>query len=357
MPRGCRDTGAAVIDAPGGSRPATQTMSPAASRPLLEVRRFKVHYPLTHGWPWGRPGVVRAIDEINFNLYAGETLGIVGESGCGKSTLARALVGLQPATSGALNFDGRDLTRLDEAAWRTLRREIQIVFQDPLSSLDPRMSIGEIVAEPLQALCPELDAGERARRVAQMLERVGLATSHLGRYPHELSGGQCQRVGIARALVVRPRLLICDEPVSALDVSVQAQIVNLLADLREEYGLSMIFIAHDLAVVRHISHRVLVMYLGKVMEQGAREVLFESPAHPYTKALLAAVPGAPAALAADPARQMLDGEIPSPSNPPPGCVFATRCPLADEHCGRSAPQVRRLGNGSAVACHYIAAAA
>ena len=329
----------------------------APQRPLLEVRRLKVHHALPGDWPWSRSGSVRAVDEINFNLYPGETLGIVGESGCGKSTLARTLVGLQRATSGALNYEGRDLTRLDEDQWRPLRREIQIVFQDPLASLDPRMCVADIVAEPLQALKPEFDAGERARRAAAMLERVGLSTAHASRYPHELSGGQCQRVGIARALILRPRLLICDEPVSALDVSVQAQIVNLLADLREEYGLSMIFIAHDLAVVRHISHRVMVMYLGKVMEQATCDELFRAPAHPYTKALLAAVPGASAVLADDPARQMLDGELPSPGNPPPGCVFATRCPIADEHCSRSTPQMRRLGNGTAVACHYIAVAA
>lgn len=332
-------------------------MTSGSIRPLLEVRRFRVHYPVPGRWPWSPPGQVRAVDEINFNLYPGETLGIVGESGCGKSSLARALVGLNPVTSGSLNFDGRDLARLDESDWRPLRREIQLVFQDPLASLDPRMTIGSIIAEPLEALCPELGREERVARVVQMLERVGLSRAQLNRYPHEFSGGQCQRVGIARALVVRPRLLICDEPVSALDVSVQAQIVNLLAELRQEYGLSMIFIAHDLAVVRHISHRVMVMYLGKVMEQATRDELFEFPKHPYTKALLAAIPALHRMQREDAEREMLDGEIPSASNPPPGCVFATRCPLADEHCGRSAPNVRKLSNGSAVACHYIAAAA
>lgn len=332
-------------------------MSTTGGRPLLEVRRFKVHYPVPGGWPWSKGGVVRAVDEVNFNLLAGETLGIVGESGCGKSTLARALAGLQPATSGAVSFDGRDLLRLDAAGWREQRRQIQIVFQDPLASLDPRMSIGNIIAEPLEALCPEIGREERSARVVQMLERVGLSGAHLNRYPHEFSGGQCQRVGIARALIVRPRLLICDEPVSALDVSVQAQIINLLADLRQEYGLSMIFIAHDLAVVRHISHRVLVMYLGKVMEQAPRDELFAYPAHPYTKALLAAVPASAERMAEGHSRQVLEGEIPSPSNPPPGCVFATRCPLADEQCGRSSPHMRKLGNGTAVACHYIAASA
>ena len=328
----------------------------AVARALLEVRRLKVHYPQPGAWPWSPAGVVRAVDGIDFNLYAGETLGVVGESGCGKSTLARALVGLQPVTSGAIGFDGRNLPDLDAAQWLALRREIQMVFQDPLASLDPRMTIGESIGEPLLALHPEIGRTERASRVMDLLERVGLSRAHLNRYPHEFSGGQCQRVGIARALIVRPRLLICDEPVSALDVSVQAQIVNLLSDLRRDFGLAMIFIAHDLAVVRHISQRVLVMYLGKVMEQATRDELFERPSHPYTKALLASVPDT-AALHAGAKRQMLEGEIPSPSNPPPGCVFATRCPMADEQCGRNAPHVRRAASGSVVACHYVEAAA
>jgi oligopeptide transport system ATP-binding protein len=326
------------------------------AKPLLEVRRLSVQYPLRGRWPWNPAGTLRAVEEVNFNLRAGETLGIVGESGCGKSTLARTLVGLQRATSGAINFDGRSLLQLDEAAWRPLRREIQMVFQDPLASLDPRMSVGRIVEEPLLALCPELSAAEREERVAAMLERVGLSRLHVNRYPHEFSGGQCQRVGIARALVVRPRLLICDEPVSALDVSVQAQIINLLTGLQREYGLAMIFIAHDLAVVRHISHRVMVMYLGRMMEQADRDTLFAAPAHPYTKALLAAAPSADPLQVDRRQRQMLEGEIPSAANPPPGCVFATRCPMADEHCARQVPHVRTLGNGNVAACHYLAAA-
>ncbi len=317
---------------------------------MLAVRRLKVHYKLPAALPWGRPGWLKAVDGVDFNLAAGETLGIVGESGCGKSTLARALAGLQPITSGGVEYAGRNIAKLDEAQWRPLRREIQMVFQDPLASLDPRMTIGASVAEPLEALCPEVGKAERAARVLAMLEKVGLSGSQVNRYPHEFSGGQCQRVGIARALIVRPRVLICDEPVSALDVSIQAQIVNLLADLQAEYGLSMIFIAHDLAVVRHISRRVMVMYLGKVMEQASREALFSSPVHPYTRALLAAVPGT--ALKREP----LEGEIPSPANPPTGCVFVTRCPIADAHCARHPPTLVRAVHGGFSACHFTAAA-
>ncbi|TXH04840.1 MAG: ATP-binding cassette domain-containing protein [Nevskiaceae bacterium] len=320
-------------------------------RPLLEVRRLNVRYPFRGRWPWSRAGVVRAVEEINFNLYPGQTLGIVGESGCGKSTLARALAGLQPVASGAINYQGRDLARLDRKAWRPLRRDIQMVFQDPLASLSPRMTAGRIVAEPLRHLYPELGKAEREARALAMLERVGLSREHFNRRPHEFSGGQAQRIGIARALVVQPKILICDEPVSALDVSVQAQIINLLAELQREYGLTMIFIAHDLAVVRHLSHRILVMYLGRMMEQADRDMLFAAPAHPYTRALLSAIPsenGSPFA------RQALEGEIPSPASPPPGCVFATRCPMADERCSRQPPHVQQLSGGTVAACHYLA---
>ena len=319
--------------------------------PLLAVRRLKIHYKLESPWPWMRPGWLKAVDGVDLNLADGETLGIVGESGCGKSTLARALAGLQPVTGGGIEYQGRNITKLDEVGWRPLRREIQMVFQDPLASLDPRMTIGASIAEPLEALYPEVGRTERESRVRAMLEKVGLSGALYNRYPHEFSGGQCQRVGIARALIVRPRVLICDEPVSALDVSVQAQIVNLLGDLQVEYGLSMIFIAHDLAVVRHISRRVLVMYLGKVMEQASRDALFASPVHPYTRALLAAVPGTSGAK-----RETLEGEIPSPANPPQGCVFVTRCPISDAHCARHAPTLTRAVHGGFSACHFTAAA-
>lgn len=325
------------------------------AKPLLEVRRLCVNHALEAVWPWQQAPLLRAVQEVNFNLHAGETLGIVGESGCGKSTLARALIGLKAASAGAMIYrpPGQlavDLTGLDENGWRGLRREIQMVFQDPLASLDPRMSVGRIVAEPLEALCPELDPAAREARVIETLEQVGLSRAHRNRYPHEFSGGQCQRVGIARALVVRPRVLICDEPVSALDVSIQAQIINLLRDIQQQQGLALLFIAHDLAVVRHISHRVMVMYLGRVMEQATSAVLFERPAHPYTRALLRSVPqirpaGTP--------HHILEGELPSQTEPPPGCAFATRCPMADEFCTRQAPPVRRLASGSTVACHYV----
>jgi len=321
--------------------------SPAA---LLSVRRLKVYHPLPQPWPWSAPGYVKAVEDVHFNLHAGETLGIVGESGCGKSTLARALAGLQPVTSGGIRYGAHDLATLSREQWRPLRREIQMVFQDPIASLDPRMSLGDSIGEPLFALHPELEADERRRRVCAMLERVGLSAEHYHRYPHEFSGGQCQRVGIARALIVKPKILICDEPVSSLDVSVQAQIINLLAELQREQNLTLICIAHDLAVVRHLSHRVLVMYLGRIVEQAATEELFEQPRHPYTRALLASVPGNPLGLNAS-----ADGELPSPAEPPSGCVFRTRCPIADTHCAGDIPYLRRLGRTHYAACHYVQA--
>ncbi|WP_248679386.1 ABC transporter ATP-binding protein [Sinimarinibacterium sp. CAU 1509] len=321
--------------------------------PLLAVRQLKVQHRLRPMRPWAPAVVLRAVDEINFNLMPGETLGLVGESGSGKSTLARALVGLNPIAAGSARFQGRELAGLDANAWRTLRRDIQMVFQDPQTSLDPRMRIVEIVAEPLDYLAPELGRDARRHRAAETLERVGIDAPLHARYPHELSGGQCQRVGIARALVVRPRLLICDEAVSALDVSVQAQVIDLLMALQRDSGLSMLFITHDLAVARQISDRVMVMYFGRVMEQARADVLFEQPRHPYTKALLASVPGTDHALR----RQLLlAGESPDLSVPASGCAFVTRCPMADEQCTRRIPPVQRLDDGAAVACHYVAGA-
>jgi oligopeptide transport system ATP-binding protein len=315
---------------------------------LLAVRQLRVQLAVRAGGFWRRKVPLRAVEDVNFNLHAGETLGLVGESGSGKSTLARVLVGLQAPNSGAVHFDGRDLAALTTKEWRPLRREIQLIFQDPLASLSPRMRVAKAVAEPLKALYPEMSAAERAARAAQMLERVGIPGEHHRRFPHQFSGGQAQRIAIARALVVRPRLLICDEIVSALDASIQAQILDLLADLQRELGLAILFISHDLAVVRHISHRVMVMYFGRAMEHGHVDQIFGQPRHPYTRALLAALPGS----VAPPEHRILEGELPSPLTPPPGCVFATRCPMADEQCARKAPHARRYADGGMAACHY-----
>ena len=321
--------------------------------PLLSVRHLSVRYPLRRAWPWQRAGVLRAIDDLSFELRAGETLGVVGESGSGKSTLARTLVGLQKIDAGSARFDGEELATLDAAGWRKLRGDIQMVFQDPLASLDPRMNVADAVAEPLRVLWPELGAIEREARVREMLEQVGIALADARRKPHEFSGGQCQRIALARALIVRPRLLICDEPVSALDVSVQAQIVNLLRDLQRRLQLAMLFISHDLAVVRHISDRVLVMYFGKAMEQAPRASLFAQARHPYTRALLAAIPGR-LRMRQHAARA---GALPDLSMPPSGCLFSSRCPDAGSRCASDIPAERRFADGSSAACHWLDTAA
>ncbi|MCL2656341.1 MAG: ATP-binding cassette domain-containing protein [Betaproteobacteria bacterium] len=324
------------------------------STPLLAVRDLRVHFNLGHAglMPWTAARTLKAVDGVSFTLSAGETLGIVGESGCGKSSLARALIGLNPITSGSVRLAGRELARLPAAEWRSLRAEMQMIFQDPLSSLNPRMTIGAIIAEPLRSLYPETPRASVKAEVERVMARVGLLPNVINRYPHEFSGGQCQRVGIARALIVKPKLIICDEPVSALDVSIQAQVINLLRDLQREEGLALIFIAHDLAVVKHISDRMLVMYLGRVMEEAASDALFAAPQHPYTRALLSAV------LIPDPAReraktiQILEGELPSPISPPSGCVFRTRCPIAEARCAALAPALEAHGAnaGHMVAC-------
>jgi oligopeptide transport system ATP-binding protein len=324
------------------------------------VRHLKIQFRQRRSWPWQRRGWIRAVDDLHLDLRAGETLGIVGESGCGKSTLARALVGLQAPTSGSIRLAGRELVGLPEKQWRPLRREIQMVFQDPTGSLDPRMSVAQIVEEPLRELFPELSAAERAERARAMIARVGLPADAGARLPHEFSGGQAQRIGIARALVVRPAILICDEAVSALDVSMRAQIVSLLAGLRREYGLSMIFIAHDLPVVRYLSDRVAVMYLGKVMEQASAHELFAAPQHPYTRALLAAAaPAAPATATAPApapsARKAVARAEAAAALANMGCVFHSRCPLMEGACVRSAPQLRRTGIEHYAACHFLAA--
>jgi oligopeptide transport system ATP-binding protein len=322
-----------------------------ATEPLLAVRQLSVRHRLRSWLPFAGPRWLRAVDGIHFNLRAGETLALVGESGSGKSSLARALLGLQPVVGGSIRFAGRELVGLDRKAWQGLRRDIQIVMQDPQGSLSPRRRVRDSVAEPLEFLFPELDKAERLQRADAMLARVGLAPELGERKPRKLSGGQCQRVAIARALVVQPKLLICDEAVAALDAEAQVEVLDLLRGLQAETGLAILFISHDLAAVRRISDRVMVMYYGRIMEQADSERLFETPRHPYTKALMASVPGADPALRA---QLLRDGPAPDVTVPLAGCLFTARCPMADEQCPRSVPHVHSLRDGAAVACHYIA---
>jgi oligopeptide transport system ATP-binding protein len=321
------------------------------SEALLEVENLVKHFPVGGGMFSGPVASVRAIDGVSFTLNRGETLGLVGESGCGKTTTGRCILQLERPTSGRIVFEGVDLTTLDEAALRKVRRRVQVIFQDPYSSLNPRMTIGQILAEPLKVHGIIRDAAARQARVQELLEQVGLLPQHGKRYPHQLSGGQRQRVGIARALAMEPSLIICDEPVSALDVSIQAQIINLLEDLQSRLGLTYLFIAHDLSVVRHISDRVAVMYLGKIVEIADRAALYEEPLHPYTRALLSAVPIPDPAVEAARERTVLRGEVPSPLNPPAGCVFHPRCPIAVARCSAEVPALRELRPTHSAACH------
>ncbi|SIT41892.1 oligopeptide transporter subunit; ATP-binding component of ABC superfamily [Paraburkholderia piptadeniae] len=325
----------------------------SAHESLLEVDKLSVHFQIARGGlPWSKKATLRAVDGVSFDVRRGETVGLVGESGCGKSTLARAIIGLAPVTSGSVQWKGRETVAADARRDTTqIRRDVQMIFQDPLASLDPRMTIEQIVAEPLKTHQPQLGREEMRVRVRTMLERVGLNNHHLRRYPHEFSGGQCQRVGIARALIGEPQLVICDEPVSALDVSIQAQIVNLLRDLQRELSLSLLFVAHDLAVVKAISQRVLVMYLGRVMEFGDKRDVYREPQHPYTRALLSAVPLPDPAAERAREHVLLRGEIPSPLKPPSGCAFRTRCPDAIDACAHERPVATsaRIGH-TQVAC-------
>ena len=323
-------------------------MSTAA--PLLEVRNLVKHFRVGGGLFGSRAGVVRAVDGVSFEIRRGETLGLVGESGCGKTTTGRCILQLERATSGQIVFEGRDLTVLGEAELRPNRRMMQVIFQDPYSSLNPRMTVGQIIAEPLAVHEIVADRTQRAQRVSELLSHVGLLPQHGHRYPHQLSGGQRQRVGIARALAVEPSLIVCDEPVSALDVSIQAQIINLLEDLQAQFGLTYLFVAHDLSVVRHISDRVAVMYLGKIVEITDRKSLYDVPLHPYTKALLSAVPIPDPVLEAQRERTVLSGEVPSPLNPPTGCVFHPRCPIAVDRCRVEEPDLREIRPGHRAAC-------
>jgi len=323
------------------------------SKPVLRVQDLAVSFRShTGGLLHRQEREIRAVDGISFELFAGETLGIVGESGSGKSTLARAILGLVKPNRGRVMWLGENLTALDDESMRQRRNEMQIVFQDPVASLNPRMTAGDIIAEPLWTFYPNMDRVQVDERTRGMMKMVGLLPNQINRYPHEFSGGQCQRIGIARSLVLNPRLIICDEPVSSLDVSIQAQIINLLQDLQRKLGLALIFVAHDLSVVRHISDRVLVMYMGQAMEVSAKTALYRRPLHPYTNALIKSVPVPDPRLAAAARRESwLTGDMPSPFDRPRGCIFHDRCPFRVRRCAADVPALRRMESGDWVACH------
>lgn len=327
-------------------------MSDAAT--LVEVRDLKKYFPVTEGIVVQRTvAEVKAVDGVTFNIRKGETLGLVGESGCGKTTTGRCLLRLERPTAGSIIYDGVDMATLDRRGLSAVRQKIQVIFQDPYSSLNPRMKIGQIIGEPMRVHDIEPDAAARDKRVAELLTMCGLSPRMADRYPHEMSGGQRQRVGIARALSMRPEFIVCDEAVSALDVSIQAQVINLLEDLREELDLTYLFIAHDLSVVRHLCQRVAVMYLGKLVELAECDELFDNPMHPYTRALLQAVPIPDPTVEAERDHQVIQGEVPSPMNPPPGCVFHPRCALAVANCSVSTPELREIKPGHWVACTEV----
>jgi oligopeptide transport system ATP-binding protein len=323
---------------------------PKAAGPLVRVTDVKKHFPT--GGAFGRGAVVRAVDGVSFDIAPGETLGLVGESGCGKSTLGRVIMQLQPATSGSIQFEGRELTKMHGNELRMVRQRMQIIFQDPYASLNPRMTIGDIVAEPLQNFGIG-NKRDREKRVQEVMRVCGLNPNFTNRYPHEFSGGQRQRIGIARALVLTPSLIVADEPISALDVSIQAQIVNLLEDLQNEFKLTYLFIAHDLSVVRHVSDRVAVMYLGKIVEIATSRDVYDTPLHPYTKVLLSSIPNPDPEVEASRKPILLKGEIPSPINPPSGCRFHTRCPIAQfPICAEVEPPLEMKASGHVAACHF-----
>jgi oligopeptide/dipeptide ABC transporter ATP-binding protein len=322
---------------------------------LVQVDNLVKHFPIRSGGLLGRTvGQVQAVDGVSLTIGRGQTLGLVGETGCGKSTLARCIAGLIPVTAGTVTFEGDNITNLSRRAMQPYRREIQMIFQDPYGSLNPRRRVGSIIGEPF-AVHKMSSGAERKRKVQELMERVGLNPEHYNRFPAEFSGGQRQRIGVARALALQPKLIICDEPVSALDVSIQAQVLNLLADLQDDFGLSYLFIAHDLEVVRHVSHAVTVMYLGRIAESGPKDTVYDAPRHPYTNALLSAVPSADPDAAAARQRIILTGDVPSPINPPSGCRFHPRCPKAKDLCSQQEPQLEvKAGDppGHQTACHF-----
>ncbi len=325
--------------------------STAKGSKLLDVQNLQMHFPITRGIIFQRQvGAIKAVDGIDFELYRGETLGLVGESGCGKSTTGRAILQLHRPTAGNVIFEGKDLTKTKGEELRKMRRRMQMIFQDPYASLNPRMTVGSIVGEPLEVHGIGSGRKDRQERVQDLLKTVGLNPYFVNRYPHEFSGGQRQRIGIARALAVNPAFIVCDEPISALDVSIQAQIINLLEDLQDELNLTYLFIAHDLSVVRHISDRIAVMYLGKIAEVADRDELYANPMHPYTQALLSAVPIPDPQIENQRRRIILEGDVPSPANPPKGCNFSTRCPRVMDICRQQDPPFKEYGNGHYAAC-------
>jgi len=319
---------------------------------LLQVKNLVKHFPITQGIIFQKKiGAVHAVDGVSFDIYKGETLGLVGESGCGKSTTGRTIIQLYRPTSGQVIFEGVDLVSVKGEALRKTRRRMQMIFQDPYASLNPRMTIGEIIAEPL-VIHKILDADAARDKVSELLKLVGLNPQYANRYPHEFSGGQRQRVGVARSLSLEPSLIICDEPISALDVSIQAQVINLLEDLQKEFNLTYLFIAHDLSMVKHTSNRIAVMYLGVIVEMAKSQELFDNPLHPYTRALLSAVPVADPKIESKRTRLLLEGDVPSPVNPPSGCRFRTRCPIAKEICAEKQPEMKEYSPQHFAACHF-----